>query len=221
MKRSSWVGLIAASSLLLAACSSGGTPAASTSAVSTTAVSTTAAATSTASSAASSATSSRSSSSSEAESSTEAPAAELDAATETWFTTFCSSLAEIGQYTSPDTAGQSLDQQQATVVTAYTGISDSANKAAAAIQATPPPTITSGDEIASATAQGFQDLADVYGKGAQTVAALTPSSENDLKTAVESVEDEARSAAPQSLADLDPGVETAVKQLPACAEIVG
>ncbi len=86
---------------------------------------------------------------------------------------------------------------------------------------TPPPTITSGDEIASATTTGFQDLADVYGRGAQSVAALTPSSETDLKTAIDAVEAEAKAAAPQSMADLDPGVETAAKQLPACASVIG
>ena len=42
--------------------------------------------------------------------STEAPAAELDAATETWFTTFCTSLGEVAKLPQPDTAGQSLDQ---------------------------------------------------------------------------------------------------------------
>jgi hypothetical protein len=35
------------------------------------------------------------------------------------------------------------------------------------------------------------------------------------------VEAEAKSAAPQSMADLDPGVETAAKQLPACASVIG
>ena len=206
MKRSSLVGLIAAGGLLLAACSSGGTP---------TAASTTAAETSSAS------TSSSADDSTESAESTEATAAELDAATETWFTTFCTSLGEVAKFTEPDTAGQSLDQEQATVVTAYTGISTAANQAAAALQAVPPPEIDSGEEIAGATSKGFQDLADVYGRGAQSIQALTLSTEAELKTAVDAVEAEANAAAPNSLGDLDPGVETAVKALPACAAVLG
>ena len=61
----------------------------------------------------------------------------------------------------------------------------------------------------------------MYGRGAQTVQALTPSTEADLKTAVDAVETEATAAAPNSLGDLDPGVETAVKALPACAAVLG
>lgn len=223
VERFSWISVLAAGGLLVAACGS------SDSMTGSATVGTSASASSSSSSSSSSKstapTSSEDSTTEEsgtsADSSTQAPAAELDAATTTWFTTFCTSLGEIGQYVSPDTAGQSLNQEQATVATAYTGISTSATKAAGALQATPPPTITSGSEIASATTVGFQDLADVYGRGAQTIAALTPSTEADLKAAVDAVESEAKAAAPKSLADLDPGVETAVKQLPECAGIVG
>lgn len=199
---------------MLAACSSGGTP---------TAASTTTAAETSSSSASTSSKASSSSAddSTESSESTEATAAELDAATETWFTTFCTSLGEVAKFTEPDTAGQSLDQEQETVVTAYTGISTAANQAAAALQAVPPPEIDSGEEIASATSKGFQDLADVYGRGAQSIQALTLTTEAELKTAVDAVEAEASAAAPNSLGDLDPGVETAVKALPACAAVLG
>ena len=206
------VGLLAAGGLLLAACSSGGTP---------TAASTTTAAETSSSSASTSSKASSSSADDSTEESTEASAAELDAATETWFTTFCTSLGEVAKFTGPDTAGQSLDQEQETVVTAYTGISTAANQAAAALQSVPPPEIESGEEIASATSKGFQDLADVYGRGAQSIQALTPSTEAELKTAVDAVEAEANAAAPNSLGDLDPGVETAAKALPACAAVLG
>lgn len=106
------------------------------------------------------------------------------------------------------------------MVTAYTGISTAATQAAAALPPLPPPTIANGAEIAAATATGFQALADVYGRGAQTIAALAPTSEADIKSAIDAVEAEAKTAAPESLGDLDPGVETAVKQLPECADIL-
>jgi hypothetical protein len=213
LKRSSLVGLLAAGGLLLAACSSGGTPTAASTTADTTAAET--------SSASTSSKASSSSADDSTDESTEASAAELDAATETWFTTFCTSLGEVAKFTGPDTAGQSLDQEQETVVAAYTGISTAANQAAAALQAVPPPEIDSGEEIAGATSKGFQDLADVYGRGAQSIQALTLSTEAELKTAVDAVEAEANAAAPNSLGDLDPGVETAVKALPACAAVLG
>ena len=220
LKRSSLLGLLAAGGLLLSACSSNSTPtAASTTAAETT--SSSASASSSSSASTSSEASSSSADDSTGASSSGAPAAELDAATETWFSTFCTTLGGVAQFTQPDTAGQSLDQEQATVVTAYTGISTAAAQAATVLESTPPPTIDSGAEIAAATTKGFQDLADVYGRGAQSIQALTPSSEADLKTAIDAVESEANAAAPKSLTDLDPGVETAVKALPACAAVLG
>lgn len=227
--RRSWVGLLAGGSLVIASCSTGGTASSTTSAATTSAAATSAAATTSSSASSSSAATSGSKSSSSSESSgsesdsssSEAPPAELDEPTQQWFAAFCTNLADISQYTSPNTAGQSLDQEQATVVTAYTGISTSATKAAEALSPLPPPSITSGTEIAAATTKGFQDLADIYGRGAQTISALNLTSEADLKTAVQAVESEARSAAPNSLGDLDPGVESAVKQLPECASVVG
>ena len=212
MKRSSaWIGVLAAGGLLVAGCSSGGDTVASA----------TVASTPSSSSSSSSSSSASSSSKSSAEESTAVSAATLDAETETWFSTFCTSLGDIAQYTGPDTAGQSLTEVQATVVAAYTGISTSATKAAATLQATPPPTIDGGAPIAAATVTGFQTLADVYGRGAQTIAALTPSSEADLKTAVEAVETEAQASAPQSLSDVDADVKAAAKELPECAGVIG
>lgn len=112
-------------------------------------------------------------------------------------------------------------EKQATIVTAYTGIAAAASTARVSLESTPPPKIDGGDEVASATATAFKDLADVYSRGAQSVAALTPSTDADLKTAVDAVETEAKTAAPDSLPDLDPGVEAAVGKLPACTAIAG
>ena len=105
------------------------------------------------------------------------------------------------------------------MVTAYTGLSTSAGKAAADLAVTPPPTIEGGDAVATDFATAFQNLSDVYGRGAQTIAALTPSTEADLKTAIDAVEEEARGAQPETMQDLDPAVEAAVEQLPECASL--
>jgi len=74
-----------------------------------------------------------------------------------------------------------LTEAQATVVTAYTGLSTSAGKAAADLAVTPPPTIEGGDAVATDFATAFQNLSDVYGRGAQTIAAVTPVDEKDRK----------------------------------------
>jgi len=105
------------------------------------------------------------------------------------------------------------------VVTAYTSLSTSAAQLAADLQVTPPPTIAGGEEIASTIVTGFEGLADVYGRGAQTLAALTPGSAADLKTAIDAVEKEANGVSPESSQDLDPAVEAAVQQLPECANL--
>jgi len=112
-----------------------------------------------------------------------------------------------------------LTEAQSTVVTAYTGLSTGAAKAAVALQAAEPPTITGGDEVAAGFVTGFQNLADVYGRGAQTVAALTPSTASDIKSAIDAVEQEAKGAQPESMPDLDPGVQSAVEQLPECSNL--
>jgi hypothetical protein len=210
VNRSSWISVLAAGGLLVAGCSSSsGTAAPAT---------TSSPSASSSSSSASSSSSSKSSATSSADdSSTAASAAELDDATTTWFTTFCTGLTDVGQYASPDTSGQTVSEAQSTVVTAYTGISAGAAKLAGDLQATPPPTIEGGDQVAASFVTGFQSLADIYGRGAQTISALTPSTEADLKTAIDAIEEEAKGAQPESTPDLDPGVEAAVEQIPACA----
>jgi len=87
------------------------------------------------------------------------------------------------------------------------------------MQATEPPTIANGEELADGLSTAFLKLADVYGRGAQTVAALTPSTEADLQNAIAAVQKEAEGADPENLPDLDPGVEAAVEQLPECSKL--
>ena len=144
----------------------------------------------------------------------------LDSDTEYWFTTFCQGVTDLTQYASPDTTGQTLAQAQQTVVEAYTNISVSAQTTVAILQLTPPPTVTNGDDLAKAAIDRLNSLSSVYGKGAQTIAALTPSSTDDLKSAIDAIEKEASDAQPNTMADVDPAVLAAAKELPECQKVL-
>jgi len=144
----------------------------------------------------------------------------LDSDTEYWFTTFCQGVTDLTQYASPDTTGQTLAQAQQTVVEAYTNISVSAQTTVAILQLTPPPAVTKGEDLAKAAIERLSSLSSVYGKGAQTIAALTPSSGDDLKSAIDAIEKEASDAQPSTMADVDPAVLAAAKELPDCQKVL-
>ena len=213
MKRSSMVGLLAAGGLLLTACSSGSTTAGSSTAA------TAASSSSAASSSPSSAASSSAKSSSAGSSSSEAPAAELDAATETWFTTFCTSLGEIGQYTSPDTAG---------------------NHSTSNRRLSSPPTPASPMRLARPRPRSSHTAAHHHQRrrnrvgdherlpgpgrrlreGCAIRCRVDRVDETDLKTSIDAVKAEAKSAA-RSRWPTRPRVETTAKQSPASPDVIG
>ena len=144
----------------------------------------------------------------------------LDSDTEYWFTTFCQGVTDLTQYASPDTSGQTLAQAQQTVIDAYTNISVSAKTTVQILAQTPPPTVTNGDDLAKAATERLSSLSTVYGRGAQTVEALTPSTEDDLKKAIDAIEKEASDAQPSTFADVDPAVLAAAKELPDCQKVL-
>jgi hypothetical protein len=144
----------------------------------------------------------------------------LDSDTVYWFTTFCQGISDLTQYASPDTTGQTLAQAQQTVVDAYTNISLSAETTVEVLQQTPPPGIANGGDLAQAAIDRLSSLSDVYGKGAQSIAALTPASEDDLKAAIDAIEKQATDAQPNTIADVDPAVLAAAKQLPDCRKVL-
>ena len=144
----------------------------------------------------------------------------LDSDTEYWFTTFCQGITDLTQFASPDTSGQTLAQAQETVAEAYTNISVSAQTTVKILQLTPPPTVTNGEDLAKAAIDRLSSLSSVYGKGAQTITALTPSSEADLKNAIGAIEKEAVDARPSTMADVDPAVLAAAKELPECQKVL-
>ncbi len=145
----------------------------------------------------------------------------LDATTEKWFTVFCGGAKDLQQYVSPDTRGQTVAEAQDTVIQTYTNISKSASTTVGVLQATRPPTVAGGDDLQSIAIERFTAVADVYGRGAQTVAALTPRSTSDLKSAVDAIEAEAKASTPDSMASVDPGVVAAARNLPACRDVLG
>ena len=144
----------------------------------------------------------------------------LDSDTEYWFTTFCQGISDLAQYASPDTSGQTLAQAQETVAEAYTNISVSAQTTVEILQLTPPPTVANGEDLAKAAIDRLSSLSSVYGKGAQTITALKPSSEADLKGAIDAIEKEASDAQPNTMADVDPAVLAAAKELPECQKVL-
>lgn len=145
----------------------------------------------------------------------------MDAATEKWFTKFCDGAVDLKQYVSPDTTGQTVAQAQDTVVRTYTNISKSALTTAGVLRATPPPTVTGGDNLQSIAIERFDAVSDVYGRGAQTIAALTVRTLSDLKSAVDAVESEAKSSTPNGMSSVDPSVVAAARALPACEGVFG
>jgi hypothetical protein len=133
---------------------------------------------------------------------------------------FCGGAADLQQYVSPSTAGQTLEEAQATVVDAYANIASSADTTVGLLQATPPPAIDGGSALQTDQIKRFTAVSDVYGRGSQTIAALSPTDEADLKAAIDAVEAEAEASVPDPMATVDPDVVAAAKQLPECQGVL-
>ena len=238
MKRtlSGWVAICGAAVLVLAGCSSEvqGTAQAGSSLTSTTSTSETSTSeTSTSETATSDTSTSDTSETSTSDSSETTDSSEdtstsddsggssaLDKTSEEWFTVFCDGATDLVKYVSPNTAGQTLAEAQATVVETYTNISTSAATTVGVLQATPPPTVSGGEDLQSIAIERFSAVSDVYGRGAQTVAALKPADQSDLKAAIDAIEAEAKASTPDSMSSVDPDVIAAAKALPACKNVL-
>ena len=149
------------------------------------------------------------------------PVADLDPVTQAWFIAFCGRASDVAQYISPNTNGQTLAQAQATVVDAYRNISTSAATSAGLLQAVPAPAVPGGADLQAKAIESFTAVSDVYGRGAATIAALTPTGVDDLKSAIDAVEAEATASVPNTMTDVDPDVLAAAKQLPDCQDVLG
>ncbi|GAA1996028.1 hypothetical protein JL107_07340 [Nakamurella flavida] len=151
-------------------------------------------------------------------SSTVDPEVALDADTLGFFQAFCGGVNDAKQYASPSTAGQTLEEAQTTLVEAYSNIAGSAQVTAGILDSSPPPSFSGGDEFAKAASNQFLTLTDVYGRGADTIAALPEPTEQDLRDAVDAIEGEATAA--QNAAPAFPPVpgdlEDAVRAVPEC-----
>jgi len=78
-----------------------------------------------------------------------------------------------------------------------------------------------GTDLQAKAIESFTAVSDVYGRGAATIAALTPTGVDDLKSAIDAVEAEATASVPNTMTDVDPDVLAAAKQLPACQDVLG
>jgi hypothetical protein len=225
-----WVAICGAAVLLVAGCSSEvqGTAQAGSSAIATPETSTSETSTSETSPSDTSETSTSEStdtsesteSSEDTSTSEDSGSSTLDATSEEWFTVFCDGATDLVKYVSPNTAGQTLAEAQATVVETYSNISISASTTVGLLQATPPPTVAGGEDLQSIAIERFSAVSDVYGRGAQTVAALKPSDQADLKAAIDAIEAEAKASTPDSMSSVDPDVIAAAKALPACENVL-
>lgn len=139
----------------------------------------------------------------------------LDPVTAEWFTVFCTRAADAAQYVT-EVNNQTLADAQTTIVDTYTNISLSASTSVGLLQQTPPPAVAGGDDIASKAIEYFTVASDVYGRGALTIIALTPSNFNDLQVAKDAIEAEATASIPNTMSDVDPDVLAAAEQLPEC-----
>lgn len=148
--------------------------------------------------------------------------AELDQQTNDWFVLLCDGVNNASVYASPDTTGQDLTEVQATVVEAYTNIAASAEATISEFETVGPPNVEGGDGLQTTAVGQFQVLADVYGRGADTIAAQTPTSGEEIEAAISAVEDEARAAQQAAAAEATeppPDVQAAAREIPECAGV--
>jgi hypothetical protein len=90
------------------------------------------------------------------------------------------------------------------------------------LEQTEAPTFAGSDTLKQNSIGRFQTLADVYGRGSQTVAALTVTSEQDLRDAVDAVEGEATAALDAGArVEVPDDVLAAAQALPECEGILG
>lgn len=229
LSRSAWAGSIAATVVLLVGCSpsvpgaaQAGTTATMSSSTSTATTATAASTTrSTPTKSPSEANETDPSSTSDDVVSSETSVSGLDSDTESWFSAFCSRAADVAQFESPDITGQSLAEAQATIMEAYSNISISSSTSVGLLQSIPGPTVSGGGDLQANAIESFTAVSDVYGRGAQTIAALTPSGLSDLNSAVDAIEAEATASIPDTMANVDAAVVEAAKRLPECQSVLG
>ena len=190
MRRSSpaWAGSIAATAVLLAGCSPSVPGAAQAGTTATMSSSTSTATTGTATTGtATTGTATTSTAASTTLSSPTTSVSGLDPDTESWFSAFCSRAADVAQFESPDITGQSLAEAQATIMEAYSNISISSSTSVGLLQSIPGPIVSGGGDLQANAIESFTAVSDVYGRGAQTIAALTPSGLSDLNSAIDAI----------------------------------
>lgn len=146
---------------------------------------------------------------------------ELSAEAMAWFDTFCVGIATIGELAGPDTEGMSFEEVSEVVVTTYSDLGSTLTTVGSDLAALPDDFNFEGSAEFSDYVEGnVTSVGEVYATGSQTVADGAFTTEDDLVTAINEIEQEAAAATVVNfgLDSLDPSVNEAVgTQVASCA----
>lgn len=226
----------AAATLLLAACSStGGTPAAGTT-PSPTLASTTQASTGMASPTETSSMSTEATDSTESAESSDVTTTigangALDAQTTAWFTTFCTGMGPVLDLSTKSTewSSQIASNPAAGMKAAgdyFVVIGKSFTDTAAALKSTPPPTFDGGADVAGKIVAGMEKAGPVFTQAGQKLAALNPTDQAGAAAAMQDLQQSMTDAMSAfgtvtENVELDPATQAAVEAIPACSKLKG
>jgi hypothetical protein len=145
----------------------------------------------------------------------------LDGATTDWFTSFCTNLGPaMTTMTGMGTAMTGDPKKgQTAIADAFDKVGDAFSKTAADLSALPPPTIEHGTEIAAKIIDAMGKAGPAYKSAAEKVRSATVATSQDLEKAVSDAGQDAESSLGDfniGNYDLDPALQTQIKQIPAC-----
>lgn len=154
---------------------------------------------------------------------------DLDAQSAAWFSTVCTGMTPLieqvftlmgsamGAGADPDPA-----KMQKELVGTLSGMSSTLSDAARSIGAMPPPTVANGTELAAKIVEALKTTAPKMKEAADRLAAAKVSNAEQLEQAMGSIETLMGSGMDGLSLDeyeLDPKIEEAMKNLPACAPL--
>lgn len=158
--------------------------------------------------------------------SSESPAVDdpTDADSIGWLTSFCTAFTDIGQYTSPDTTGMTVDAALQTMSDSYSAMAEIATHAAQDLVTLPEPHFANHAQIVPAVASWFGAVAQTYAQGATMLMTTQFDTEDDIIAAVNEIEaglDAPNEAIGTAMALLDQPTKDAMIGLPECASLTG
>jgi len=140
--------------------------------------------------------------------------------TDLWFATYCLAASNVTQYYSTVDPTLPLADLQAQFVDTYTDIADAAEAGADVLRNSPEPDPALVGDAPALALERFTSLAGIFGCGAQTIEGLAPASVDELKSATQEIQQEAATTGPEVMAEVDPEVLKAAKNIPECAGVL-